>query len=173
VRQELLHLNPNLPNPVRCVPSLHNATTLEISRYLDANNLDWNTDKKLELIEKVAASGTKIENTGLPQAFQDVRLIKLSKAQVLIEANSPAAFVYIPLGEGLKVIPLGGYDPFPVLPWMPLGNTGVIRGAVRNADVIAEQAVELIMIPQEVYLKYWHHPYTPEELRQLLTDQTT
>jgi hypothetical protein len=173
VRQELLRLNPNLRNPVRCVPSLHNATTFEITRYLDANNLDWDTDKRLEFIEKVAASGTKTENIVLPHAFQDVRLIKLSAAQVLIEANSPAAFVYIPLGEGLKVIPLGGYDPFPVLPWMPLGNTGVIRGAVRNADVIAEQTVELIMIPQEVYLKYWHHPYTPEELRHLLSGEST
>jgi hypothetical protein len=172
VRQELLRLNPNLRNPVRCVPSLHNATTFEIGRYLEANQLDWNTDKRQELVRKVADSGAKAENIALTQAFQDVRLIKLSAAEVLIEANSLAAFVYIPLGEGLKVIPLGGYDPFPVLPWMPLGNTGVIRGAVRNADVIAEQEVELLMLPQEVYLKYWHHPYTAEELRQLLSGRS-
>jgi hypothetical protein len=172
VRQELLRLNPKLHNPVRCVPSLHNATTLEITRYLEANSLDWNADERQELVEKVAASGTKTEDIVLTQAFQDVRLIQLSAAQVLIEANSPAAFVYIPLGDGLKVIPLGGYDPFPVRPWMPVGNTGVIRGAVRNADVIAERPVELLMIPQGVYLKYWHHPYSAEELRQLFIDRS-
>jgi hypothetical protein len=171
VRQELHRLNPNLHNPVRCVPSLHNATAPEVRRYLEANNLDWNADKRQELIDKMAESGTKTENMDLVHAFQDVRLIKLTAAQVLIEANSPAAFVYIPLGDGLKVIPLGGYAPFPVRPWMPLGNTGVIRGAVRNADVIAEQALELLMIPQEVYLKYWHHPYTVEELRHLFMAQ--
>jgi hypothetical protein len=55
---------------------------------------------------------------------------------------------------------------------MPVGNTGVIRGAVRNADIVAERAVELLMIPQEVYLKYWHHPYTADELRRLFTAQS-
>jgi hypothetical protein len=31
--------------------------------------------------------------------------------------------------------------------------------------------VELLVIPQEVFLKYWHHPYTAEELRRLFTAQ--
>ena len=171
VHQELLHLNPGLSNPVRCVPSLHNATALEISRYLQSHNLDWNMDKRRELVERVAASGTKTQGMDLVQAFQDVRLIELAAGQVLIKANSPAAFVYIPLGDGLQVIPLGGYAPFPVRPWMPLGNTGVIRGAERNADIVAQAEVELLVIPQEVFLKYWHHPYTAEELRRLFTAQ--
>jgi hypothetical protein len=171
VRTELLSLNPNLRNPVRCVPSLHNATAVEITRYLEGCDLDWDEAKKQDLIEKVAASGTKTENIDLTMAFQDVRLINLPATQTLIEASSPAAFVYIPLGDGLVIIPLGGYASFPVRPWMPLGNTGVIRGAVRNADVIAEQVVDLLMIPQDIYLKYWYQPYTTEELLRLLMVQ--
>jgi hypothetical protein len=171
VRRELLSLNPNLRNQVRCGPSLKNATPVEITRYIEGCNLDWEDVKKQELIEKVGASGTKTEHIDLTMAFQDVRRIHLPAAQTLIEANSPAAFVYIPLGDGLVVIPLGGYASFPVHPWMPLGNTGVIRGAVRNADVIAEQAVDLLMIPQDIYLKYWYQPYTTEELLRFLLTQ--
>jgi hypothetical protein len=51
---------------------------------------------------------------------------------------------------------------------MPLGITGVIRGAVRNATIIAEQAVQLLMMPKEVYLRYWHRTYSAEELVQRL-----
>lgn len=128
--------------------------------------------KRQEFVERVAVSGTRIENLDLDQAFQEVRIIKLEAGQVLVEANSPAAFVCFPLGDGLKVMPLGGYAAFPVCPWMPLGNTGVIRGAARNADIIAEQAVELLMIPQDVFLKYWHSPYTAEELRVLFMSRS-
>lgn len=167
VRQELLRLNPGLRNSVRCVPSLHNASAQEVTRYLQARDLHWDLDARRELVERLAASGAKTRNVDLVRAFQDVRLLELAAGQVLVEANSPAAFVYIPLGDGLKVIPLGGYASFPVRPWMPLGNTGVIRGAPRNADVLAEQGVELLVIPQDTFLKYWHHPYTAEELRGL------
>lgn len=51
---------------------------------------------------------------------------------------------------------------------MPIGNTGVIRGATRNADVVTGQAVSLLMIPKEVYLRHWYVPYTLEELKSLL-----
>ena len=57
----------------------------------------------------------------------------------------------------------GRLPPFPVYPWTPLGNTSVIRGAVRNATVVAEQAVQLLMIPAEIYLNHWHATYTREE----------
>jgi hypothetical protein len=86
----------------------------------------------------------------------------------LIEAGTPPAFVYVPLGDGLKVIPLGGYQSFSVAAWMPLGYTGIIRGDIRNADVIAEKDVSLLMIPKEAYLQHWYAPYSPEELKALL-----
>ncbi len=43
---------------------------------------------------------------------------------------------------------------------MPLGATGVISGAIRNADVIAVRPVDVLIIPKDVYLEHWHRPYT-------------
>jgi hypothetical protein len=88
-----------------------------------------------------------------------------------IEAGSPSAFVYIPLGDGLKIIPLGGYQSFSVIAWLPPGTTGVIRGDARNADIIAEQNMSVLMIPREIYMLYWYMPYSPLELKAVLADE--
>ena len=92
----------------------------------------------------------------------------MTAGQTLIEVGTPASFVYIPLGDGFKVIPLGGYAAFCVRAWMALGSTGVIRGAARNATVVAEQSVALFMIPQQVFLQEWHHPFSLDEFKLLL-----
>ena len=52
--------------------------------------------------------------------------------------------------------------------WFPVGSTGVIRGASRNAHVVADQQIDVLMIPKEVYLRYWYWPYTFQEVRELL-----
>jgi hypothetical protein len=110
------------------------------------------------------------------RAFEHVKLIHVEAKDVLIDAGAPSTFVYIPLSEGLRIIPLGSYQAFVVQPWMPLGLTGVIRGAERNADVVAEQALHLLMIPGTIYLRHWHQTHTPESFKQtiarlLLTDE--
>jgi hypothetical protein len=66
------------------------------------------------------------------------------------------------------VRPLGGYAPFAVRAWMPLGITGVIRGAVRNAQVVATSTVEVLIIPAQVYWQHWHNPYSTEELQRVM-----
>ena len=48
----------------------------------------------------------------LEAAFDQVRLIRLRTGETLVEAGTTARYVYIPLGEGLMVVPLGGYPPF-------------------------------------------------------------
>jgi hypothetical protein len=60
------------------------------------------------------------------------------------------------------------YAAFSVRAWMLLGSTGVIRGSERNARVVATRALSLLVIPKDVYLQHWHHPYSAEELRQRL-----
>ena len=65
---------------------------------------------------------------------------------------------------GEKVYPLGGYESQPATAWIPLGNSGVIRGSVRNANVIAEKPVELICVPREIYLNFWYQPYSAKDL---------
>jgi hypothetical protein len=100
----------------------------------------------------------------LEAAFEQVRLIRLHAGETLIEAGAAARYVYVPLKEGLIVVPLGGYPPFAAPAWLPLGSTGVIRGAQRNASIYATCDLSLLMIPQAVYLNAWHRPYQPAEL---------
>ena len=92
-------------------------------------------------------------------------MIKLAPGQVLLDAGAPAAFVYIPLDPGLKIIPKSGVASFIMRPWMPLGVTGVIRGAPRSATVQAEEAVRLLMISTTVYLKHWHNTHSPASFK--------
>jgi hypothetical protein len=133
---------------------------------LEASALDWSLERRQELLARVGQSGHKTAEIDPEKGFQDIKLIKLAVGEVLLEEGAPAGFVYIPLEAGLRVIPLGGYPSFLVQPWMPLGVTGVIRGAPRNATIIAEQEVHLLMMPKAVYLRHWHHTYSAEELAQ-------
>ncbi len=117
-----------------------------------------------------SAAEQKLNSFNPVEGFKHVRFTDLQSGEKLIEAGAPSSFVYIPLGDGLKIIPLGGYQSFSVAAWMPLGTTGVIRGDIRNADIIAEHPVSLLILPKEVYLRYWYVPYSPMELMGVLTD---
>ena len=168
VAEQLLALNPALGRRVCTVPSLQHIPDAERVRYLNAPDVSGAMAERRALLEAVGRSGHKIAGIDPVVAFAHVRVIALRGGETLIEAGSPPGFVYIPLGEGLRIIPLGGYRAFSVRAWMPLGNTGVIRGAVRNATVVADQPVELLAIPREVYLRHWHATFTMSELLQRL-----
>ena len=164
----LRDLNPTYAGQVLIVPSLQNIPEMERNRYLAVPDIQWSRNERRTLLTRMAESGCKTDSIDLDQAFRHVRLITLGSGETLIEVDEPASMVYVPLGDGLRIIPLGGYDSFSVQAWMPLGSTGVIRGALRNARVIAEQAVSALMIPKDVYLRHWHATYTAAELRQRL-----
>ncbi len=171
VQAQLRLLKPTFGRQIQVVPSMQNVSDLERVRYLQAEDLAWDVEQRQEILERMKRSGQKVADFNLVEGFKHVKLIYLGAGEKLIEAGTPAAFVYVPLGAGLKIIPLGGYTDFSVSAWMPVGNTGVIRGAIRNADVVAEQAIALLVIPKEVYLQQWYAPYTPEELRALIANE--
>ena len=79
--------------------------------------------------------------------------------ETLIEAGRSSGFVYVPMGDGLRGLPLGGYRGFTIRPWVLVGITGVVRGAVRNSGVLAERDIELLAIPKRVFLDRWHATY--------------
>lgn len=166
VAEELAQSHAHLRDRVKAVPSLQHMSDHERNRYLNAVDLNWDLAERRHALERVAASGHKIDEMDAERAFEGVREIEVKAGEVLIEAGSPPGFVYIALGEGLLGTPLGGYHPFPVYPWTPLGSTGVIRGAMRNATIRVQQSLRLLMIPKEVYLKHWHYTYSKEEFRQ-------
>ena len=167
VCKELELISPEAAARTRCVPSMQHASGAELARYLQADAPDWDLETRRQALERIGRSGHKTGDIDPIDGFRDVKLIQLLKGEVLIEAGAPSGFVYIPLSEGLRIVPLGGYASFAVRPWMPLGITGVIRGATRNATVTAEQDVTLLMIPKEVYLRAWHRTYRVDELTQL------
>ena len=171
VQEQLWLFQPALGDRIQIVPSLRNVSELERARYLEAKELDWDLGKRQEILERVRLSGQKVTAFDLTAGFRHVKMIDLQAGEMLIQAGAPSAFVYIPQGDGLKVIPLGGYESLSVAAWIPLGNTGVIRGNVRNADVMAEKRISLLVIPKEIYLRHWYAPYSFEDLRSLIANK--
>jgi hypothetical protein len=167
VREQLRMLNPAAAERVRVVASLAAASPLERSRYLDAFEIDWDPARRRELLDRVALSGHRTERIDPVVAFREVRRIELKAGDVLLEAGTSSGFVYIPLCEGLRGRPLGGYESFAIPAWVPVGATGVIRGAIRNADVAAEAPVGLLAIPRSVFLDHWHFTHDQKSFIEL------
>lgn len=159
VKREMSLVNPLAADRVDIVPSLRLASPSERRRYLAAEDLKWDENRLRTILERVERAGHP-PGTDSNVAFSHVRLIRLAAGDLLIDADAPSAFVYIPLDMGLEIVPLGGYDSFSVKPWMPLGLTGVISGTPRNAAVRATTAVSLLMIPSRVFLQHWYHTHT-------------
>jgi len=168
VRTTLESLEPVSSLHVSIAPSLQVTAERERNRYLAATDVDWDEDERRTLLERMAQSGCNVAAVNVRQAFRHVRIAHLEAGEILVEAGEPAAMVYVPLGGGLKVRPLGGYASFSVQAWMPLGNTGVIRGALRNGTIFAEHPVSTLMIPKAVYLRHWHATFNATGLQKHL-----
>ncbi len=169
----LAELNPAAAAQCRAVPSLGNSTPLETTRYLRSRELDWDRLRRKALLDKVRATGQKVDQIDIDRAFDHVREATLEAGEVLIEAGTPSGFVYLPLGEGLQITPLGGYQSISMQGWFLVGSTGVIRGSTRNAHVVARQKLQVLIIPKEVYLRHWYWPYTFREVRDLIEQEHT
>jgi hypothetical protein len=170
VKNKLAEMDSRVSARVRLVPSLKEAHPLERERYLAAETLGWGPESRRNLLAKMSQAGHPVEKIDVERAFESVHVAALSAGDVLIEAGAPSVFVYVPLGPGLKIIPLGGYQSFLVKPWMLLGLTGVVRDAERNATVMAEQAVRVLIIPKMPYMKYWHHTLSLEAFQAAVAD---
>ena len=172
VCEALRAINPDLGSCSRPVPSLVNVQAEERKRYLAAEPFTGDVEERRKLREQLASCGLRVDPAvDVDAAFMDVRVIELKAGDVLLESGSPAAFVYVPLGPGLRIIPLGGYRSVTSPPGVAVGLTSVIRGAERNATAVAECNLKLIAIPKQVYLTHWHGTYTPAEPTHFL--QTT
>lgn len=169
VCEQLRAVNPVISEQVRTVPSLQYTNEHERNRYLATREPDWSLQEKQAILDRIQNSGHKIGPINPVEGFRDVKRIELTVGETLVEAGDPSGFVYIPLGEGLQVSPLGGYPDFFVSPWIPVGITGVIRGSTRNATILARQDLALLMIPADVYLKHWYHTYGLEEFVRMVS----
>ena len=117
--------------------------------------LDWDRARRVEVLAQMARVGLRTGSIDPEAAFGGAQLVSLEAGERLIAAGAAPDFVYVPLGPGVRGLPLGGYAPFAVPAWVPVGITGVIRGAARNSDVYAERAMEFLAIPKETFLAHW------------------
>lgn len=156
----------------RVVPSLKNVDPRERERYLEATALNWTTERQRSCLTRIAQAGHRTTLVDLKVAFIDVRLTSVREGEVLLSAGDPPGFVYIAIGDGLRATPLGGYKSFAVRPWTPVGNIRAIRGAPQEATVTADQDLQVLIIPREVYLKFWHYTYSESQFFALLTTLT-
>ena len=104
------------------------------------------------------------------KAFEDVRRVGVADGEVLVEAGSPPAFVYVAVGCSLRIEQLGGYRDIEVPPWIPIGVTGVVRRAERNSTVVAAEPGEVLMIPGELFAREWFRPYGQVEFADVLVE---
>lgn len=168
VRDRISEMNPSLRGRIQLVTSLRDASEMERNLYLAATPVPWDTAEREDFIRRLEGAGHRIDGINPETAFQDVRLVHLRPGEILLEAGAPAAFVYVPLGTGLRIFPLGGYEVGLARPWTPIGTTGVIRGATRKATIVAEAQLTLLMIPRGIYLREWHRTHTPESFLQAI-----
>lgn len=168
VAELLIQRCPTLSGRVACVPAMLHAPESERRRFLGAGTVEWDHETRVTLLRNVATRGHKTDHIDPDLGFAETRLARLTRGEVLTEVGARAAFVYIPLAQGLRGNPSGGYASFQVQPWEPLGVTGVIRGDFRNATVLAENDTDVLVIPKDAYLAHWHRNYTPAEFTELM-----
>lgn len=168
VCEELRQLNPALVSRIQAVTSLQYADLKQVERYLGGVQPDWDITETLHLLDQLVKSGHPVDHIDLDQAFAETRLITVKAGEVLMDAGVYSGFVYIPLKEGLKLIPPNNCMRAG-LPWVPIGNIEAIRAIPAQVRVVAEQAVPLLMIPKQIYQRYWYASYTVNDFTSLFS----
>ena len=163
--------HPEVYSRVKETFSLQKYDLEEVHRYLNgipiSDHLAPFKGARKQLFTFLSKAGYHFSTKKKIPGEKDIRVIKLQQGNYLIKGGSSSGFVYFPMDEGLRVFPLGGYESRMASPWVALGNTGVIRGSIRNADVVAEKELSLICVPKDIYLQYWYKPLKTKDLKKL------
>ncbi len=154
---------------IQVVHDLEGAAPAERSRYECAEPVAPRGTLANDVVAQLGKHGSDTSAMVREDAFAEVRRTRLSGGEVLVEQGSPASFVYIPLAPGLVVRPLGGYADAELHPWVPVGVTGAVRRASRNAAIVARHGVDVLVVPSELFVASWLHPLEPDQLRDRLS----
>jgi hypothetical protein len=157
-------LEPTLARRLVTVADTQGAAPVETRRFFAAEPLDHTGPEADELLRHMAEHGTETAGFDRAAAFAEACRASIQPGEILVTPGSAPAFVYVPTGPGLLVLPGGGYAPSALPPWVPVGTTGVIRRAERNSEIVAERAIDVIMIPGELYARAWLRPMTADGL---------
>jgi hypothetical protein len=152
------------------VADLENTSPAERARYLEAITIDAESDEAGGILGALGAHGLRVAGIDRRKAFEDVRRVRVDEGEVLVEAGSAPAFVYVAVGCSLRIEQLGGYQDIDVPPWIPIGVTGVVRRAERNSTVVVVGPGDVLMIPGELFAREWFRPYEPGEFANVLDE---
>jgi hypothetical protein len=157
-------LEPAIAHRLVTVADTQEAAPEERRRFFAAQPLDHTGAGADELLRLMAEHGAETAGFDRAAAFAEACRASIQPGEVLVTPGSAPAFVYVPTGPGLLVLPGGGYAPSALPPWVPVGTTGVIRRAERNSEIVAERLIDVIMIPGELYARAWLRPMTASGL---------
>jgi hypothetical protein len=160
--------DPLLLGRIFVVAGLENASSAERARYLEAIPIAAESEEAAEILDALDAHGMLVAGIDRPRAFEDVRRVRVRQGELLLEVGAPPAFVYVAIDCALRIEQRGGYDPLDVPPWIPIGVTGVVRRAERNATVLVAEPGEVLMIPGELFVREWFRPYEESEIGDVL-----
>jgi hypothetical protein len=172
VAEALGQIDPLLWARAFVVADLEHAAPAERARYLEGISIPAGSDEAREIVDALGAHGMRVTGLDRRKAFEDVRRVAVVEEEVLVEAGSPPAFVYVPVGCSLRIERLGGYRDVEEHSWIPIGVTGVVRRAERNSTVIAAEPGEVLMIPGELFAREWFRPYQQSEVADLFAEVT-
>jgi hypothetical protein len=164
VARRVVELDPSLAPRLVAVADVEGAAAAERARFYRARPVAPDGAEANELLCNIADHGVDTSGLDRVEAFAEVMVATIAAGEVVVAPGSPPSFVYVPTGHGLLVRPDGGYAPAPLAPWVPFGTTGVIRRAERNSEVVAARAVDVVMIPGEVYQRAWLRPLSAADL---------
>ena len=164
----LARRDPSLASRVAVVADLEGAAPAERARYHRGVPVSAGSEEAAGILRSLGARGMKVSAIDRHRAFEDVRRVGVRGGEVLVEAGTSPAFVYLATGAGMRAQPLGGYEEADIPAWLPIGITGVVRRAERNSTVVAGAPVEVLMIPGELFVREWFHPYEEHEVADLL-----
>jgi|GEM_PF-4609336 len=165
ILEQLFYLEPDFKSHVCTIPCLGSKVEERI-RYLSSENVSLESAYLKKITEMMQSVGQKKHFVLSERAFRGVKKVSLKPREVLCAEGEKALFVYLPLSKGLEGISKTAVF-FPK-PWAPIGHIGVIQNSVRTATIIAVEQVEVLMIPGDIYLSFWHMEYTEEELKAAL-----
>lgn len=173
VAEALIRRDPSLTTRVVVVTDPERAvsrgsSSAERARYEGGAAVRGDSAEAASILRGLGARGVKVAAIDRLSAFEGVRCIQLDADDVLVQAGSPSPFIYVGLGAGLEAQSLGGYGAAEIPRWVPIGVTGVVRGAERNSTVVAVAPVDVLAIPGELFIREWFHPYGSHEIPEML-----
>ena len=166
--EQLIYFNPAFSAHISVVPALDERNR---ERYFMGKDPILSDEFITDLEAKMHAAGSKSNRHLSAKAFKQVKIIHLNPQDILFSENEESLFIFIAMNEGLRGFskrnPSLAFHP---KPWTPIGHIGAIQNAPRLASIVADAEVELLMIPETVYLEFWRIEYNDSELSALINN---